>query len=451
MSRRSIWLRHAADSLRNDRASHAPTGENFQNCNSKTELFGGYALGSILDLTGSANVDVECLELTDHSQCTRVGAGMPAGERCQSNFPLSDYAQNGIVTNAGTKNLLLKNLDIHGLTSRGIIGAVGGEITADHVRIAFNGGAGWDFDDGSGAKSTSDAVVHASHLIVEWNGCNEEYPIAHAVPAFSCFDQDSGGYGDGIGTPDTALSFTCDHCVFRYNTQDGLDLLHVSGSMISVTNSNSYGNMGQQWKMGPMRSVRFINNVTVHNCRRLSESFSGAPAGYHRYLSQFCRAAGDGIAFSVNDAGTYIFENNSFAGYGATSYDIACSGTCSKANIVFQNNLHAGYKDPASGALPGLFYFTGLPRNPFLARDHNIYFNMRTCPFGWTEHCSDPKLASLPGWRGEASLDGIDFHLTSTSDAHGAGVSLSGVNEDHDGVKRPENSPFDIGAFQFVH
>ena len=424
-------------------------GENYQSCNKKTQLFGGYALGSIINLRGSKNVDVECLELTDHGQCTRVGAAYPASEGCHSNFPLSDYAGAGIATDKATADVLLKNLDIHGFTSQGIIGAVGGAVTVDHVRIAFNGGAGWDFDDGAGTKSSPDAIVRASYLTVEWNGCNEEYPITHAVPAFSCFDQDSGGYGDGIGTPDTPLNFTCDHCTFRYNTQDGFDLLHVGGSLITVTNSVSWGNMGQQWKMGAMRKVVFQNNVTVHNCRRMSAAMQGAPEGYHRYLSLFCRAAGDGIGLSVNDDGSYIFQNNSFAGYGATSYDIECSGHCSKANIVFQNNLHIGYKDPVGGKLPAVFYLSNVPRNPFAARDHNIYFNMRSCPSGWTEHCSNPKIANMPEWNGEASLDGINFRLTSGSPARDAGVAVPALTRDFDGVQRPVNSAEDIGAFQY--
>ncbi len=252
-------------------------GENYQSCNKKTQLFGGYALGAIINLQGSKNVEVECLELTDHGQCTRTGAGFPTSEGCHSDYPLSDYAGAGIVTDAATAGVVLRNLDIHGLTSRGIIGAIGGEVTGDHVRIAFNGMAGWDFDDGRSTKSAPGAMVHVPYLTVEWNGCNEEYPITHAIPAFSCFDQDSGGYGDGVGTPGTPLNFTCDHCTFRYNTQDGLDLLHVGGSLISVTNSEAYGNMGQQWKMGAMRSVLFQNNVTVHNCRRMSAAMSGAP------------------------------------------------------------------------------------------------------------------------------------------------------------------------------
>lgn len=423
-------------------------GENYQSCNKKTQLFGGYALGAIINLGNSKNVDVECLELTDHSQCTRAGAGYPASEACHNDSPLSDYAAVGIATNAGTANVVLKNLDIHGLTSRGIIGAIGGEITADHVRIAFNAGAGWDFDDGAGTKSTPDAVVHASYLTVEWNGCNEEYPITHAVPAFSCFDQDHGGYGDGIGTPDTPLNFTCDHCTFRYNTQDGFDLLHVSGSIIAITNSSSYGNMGQQWKMGAMHRVLFENNWTVNNCRRMSAAMPGAPDRYHQYLSLFCRADGDGINFAVTDGGTYIVQNNSFAGYGATSYDIACSGGCKTARLIFRNNLNIGYKDPATGKLPGVFYMQDVPGNIF-TRDHNIYYNMRSCPSGSAEHCVNPKIANMPAWDGEGSLDKIDFHLTSGSPARGAGGSVPELTKDFDGVVRPNTSTPDIGAFQY--
>lgn len=424
-------------------------GENYQSCTKKTQLFGGYALGTVINLGGSKNVDVECLELTDHGQCTRAGAGFPASDGCNTSFPLSDYAANGIATNAETASVVLKNLDIHGFTSRGIIGAVGGEITADHVRIAFNGMAGWDFDDGAGTKSSPDAVVHASYLTVEWSGCNEEYPITHAVPAYSCFDQDSGGYGDGVGTPGTPLNFTCDHCIFRYNTQDGLDLLHVRGSQISITDSSSYGNMGQQWKMGAMHSVLFENNVTVHNCRRMSAPMPGAPDSYHKYLSLFCRAGGDGIAFLINDEGTYILRNNSFAGYGNLSYDIICSGTCTKPVLTFENNLHIGYKSPIDGQLPAIIYGEGLPRNLYVARGHNIYYNMRTCPSGTAERCLNPKIANMPEWKGEGSLDGIDFHLKSDSPARGMGVAVQGLTKDDDGVQRPTNAPNDIGAFQY--
>ena len=424
-------------------------GEHFASCGpgAKTQLFGGYALGLVVNLSDSQYVDVECIELTDHGQCTKI-AGVPASDNCQSGYPLSDFAGAGIGTNPGTGNILLKNLDIHGFLSRGIIGAIGGDVYAEHVRIAFNGGAGWDFDDGKGTKSGSAAFVHAKDLTVEWNGCNEEYPITHPVPAHTCFDQDNGGYGDGIGTPDTPLNFTCDHCAFRYNTQDGFDLLHVGGSVIAVTNSISVGNLGQQWKMGAMQHVVFRDNVTVHNCSRLSAPFPGAPADYNKHLSLFCRASGDGIAFATVDGGSYVFQNNSYVGYGTTSYDFSCGvDHCSQPNVVFQNNLHIGYKSPRDGQPPAIFYPQNLPKNPFSARDHNIYYRMRSCPSGPSERCIDPKVVNLPVWTGEASLDGVDLHLAAGSPARGAGVAVPEITTDFDGVARP-SGPLDIGAFQ---
>ena len=425
-------------------------GEHYSSCQQKTQLFGGYGLGVILPLQGSKNVDVECLDLTDHGQCSRVGSSQPASEVCSSTYPLSDYAGNAIETSETTANVLLKNLNIHGFTSRGIIGAIGGLLTVDHVRIAFNGGAGWDFDNGSGTASASDAALHASYLTVEWNGCNEEYPLAHSVPAFSCLDQDNGGYGDGVGTPDTPLNFSCDHCTFRYNTQDGLDLLHVNAGKISVTNSTAYGNMGQQWKFGPVGRLVFQNNTTIHNCRRLSAPFSVAPQNYNRYLSLFCRAAGDGVAMSVTDQGTYTLQNNSYAGYGATSYDIVCSGHCASASIVFENNLNVGYEDPKNQELPAVFYAEkALWLTLFRGTSHNIFYNMRTCPKGWTESCVNPGIVNLPKWTGEASLDAIDFHLMKGSPARKSGASIPEISTDHDGQQRPANSAYDVGAFQF--
>lgn len=420
-------------------------GEQHGSCKQKTQLFGGYALGNILSLQGSKNVVIECFELTDHGQCTRVGAGYPASEGCSSSYPLSDYAGTGIVTSAETANVTLRDLDIHGFVTQGISGSVGGEVIVERVRIAFNGSAGWNFDDG--AKSGPNASIKASFLTVEWNGCNEEYPIKHEVPVFSCFDQDKGGYGDGIGTPDTPLNFSCDHCIFRYNTQDGFDLLHTNGSLISITNSMSYGNMGQQWKMGAMQKVVFQNNLTIHNCRRLSAPMKGASEDYKRYLSLFCRAGGDGIAIGVTNGGNYYLQNNSFLGYGTTSYDIACSGGCSTANVVYQNNINIGVKNPADGQLPGLFYFNEVPNGVFKA-DHNIYYRMRSCPSGRSERCVDPKIAYLPEWKDESSLDNVDFHLTSASPARGAGMPIQGLATDHDLATRPSGPP-DIGAFQF--
>ena len=215
-----------------------------------------------------------------------------------------------------------------------------------------------------------------------------------------------------------------------------------------MTNSKSIGNMGQQWKMGAMQHVVFRNNVTVHNCSRMSAAFPGTPEDYHQHLSLFCRASGDGIAFAVVDGGSYVFQNNSYVGYGTTSYDFSCGVEhCGQSNIVFENNLHIGYKSPKDGQLPAIFYPQNLPKNPFQARDHNIYYRMRSCPSGPSERCADPKVMNLPAWAGEASLDGIDLHLAAGSPARGAGTAVPEVTTDFDGLARPSGA-LDIGAFQ---
>ena len=157
-----------------------------------------------MNLKGAQFVDVQCLEITDHAQCTRMGAAAyPA--RCNSSYPLSDYAGSGILTDTHTHDVVLQDLDIHGLTSRAIIGPIGGLITANHVRLAYNGAAGWDFDDGNGAPSVN-GQVNASYLTVEWNGCNEEYPITHAYPAISCYDETTPATGMASAHPTRRLT-----------------------------------------------------------------------------------------------------------------------------------------------------------------------------------------------------------------------------------------------------
>lgn len=389
----------------------------------KTQIFSGYGSGPIFDLKSASYVTIQDMELTDHAQCTRVGAPQTPG--CQDGGVLADYGQVGIQTSATSHDIALTNLNIHGFTTDGIRGGIGGLVTVRNVRIGFNGSAGWDFDDGSNTPNGANAQVIASKLLIEGSGCNEEYPIVHpGFPAYSCYDQNSAGYGDGVGTPDTTLNFTCDQCTFRYNTQDGLDLLHTHGSTIKVTNSNSYGNMGQQWKLGPMKSVLFQNNTWVHNCLRMDAPIAGNST-FNKYLSNYCRAAGDGLAMAVTDGGTYVLQNNSYAGYGSTTYDLACVGTCTESNIVFENNLHIGYLPAVADAqLPGVFYWDttqGMPANPFKAVDHNIFFNMRTLPDGGVG--TDPHIANEPVWKDETSLDAVDFHLTAASvNALGQGV-----------------------------
>lgn len=422
-------------------------GENYANCNSKTKLLGAYAVRNTLNLASTQYVDFECFEITDSAQCGRIGNS----NGCSSNFPLDDYADDGVEFNNKSANISLKNIDIHGLASGGIGGSVGGNILLENVRTAFNASAGWDLDDGT---LSTGGTVTLKNVIVEWNGCIEQYPIANTIPAFKCFDDNVAGYGDGIGTPDSTYpNWTISQSTFRYNTQDGLDLLHQSGNVsVSILRSAFYGNMGQQYKAGAISNTIVQNNIFVHNCMRMSAAFTGAPSGYNSSLSDFCRAAGDGLAINLSSTGTFRFENNTYVGYGATTMDIGCdSGSCASSGIL-RNNIFLGYSNQNynSGQIPGMFYYEG-SSSVWGTRSNNIFWNVRnlSCPTGYAgEACVDPSLQNAPAFSGEASLDAFNLHLQSISPAVDKGFN-TGLSNDYDGVSRPQGLGYDIGAFEY--
>ena len=438
----------------------APTtflGENYANCKTKTSFYGGFTVNGVFNLRGSSFVKLACLDITDHAQCSHTGT---KPEPCDGNY--GDFAKSGILTDQNTHDITLQDLDIHGFRDNGIWGAVGGLFNVSRVRIAFNGLSGWNFDDGFGTKSVNGKMIW-SYVTVEGNGCIEEYPIVHpGFPAGYCYDDGNIGYGDGVGTPDTQIDFNIDHALIRYNTQDGLDILHTTGSTIVLTNSTFYGNMGQQWKLGPMASTLVRNNFTVTNCHRMSEGIADNPGGtWNAGLSDFCRA-GAGIQMVQRGdkagGGNYVVQNNTFVGYAGDavfevsactdSYLYAPTNDCNTPNITFENNLMVGYSDPNynSGQAPPTGTDGGEKRH-FSKISNNIYYNMRTQPSDGVS--TNPFLVSAPVFRNEASLDNFDAHLTLlSSNAIGKGMPIAGLTTDLDSVNW--GLPPSIGAYEFL-
>jgi hypothetical protein len=433
-------------------------GENYESCGSQskmTQLYGGYGVFQVLALNGAKNVDVQCIELTRHSQCVIYGVP-PVPGNCKTDFPIDDYAKNGITTDAGTQGILLQDMWIHGFVSRGIIGPIGGTITATRVDIAYNGAAGWDFDDGKATPNVN-GVINLSYVTIEWSGCNQAYPGTGAI---SCYSQSSGGYGDGIGTPGgTCLTAHVDHSVFRYNTQDGYDMLHndTGNCSMSITDSASYGNNGSQFKWGSNDSpMIFTNNIVVANCLRLSAPMSGQPNTYNAHLADFCRAE-DAIALGFRNGGTVLMANNTIVTYSPTTFDVECgdAGGCPASTFTFKNNIVLGYDNPATYNLgghaggPGGFYFAH-PIGKVL-RSNNIYYGIRSMQLSTllsSEKYADPKFASQPRFAKEQDLDNFDFHLSASSPALGSGTRVPEVQSDHDGKPRPSTGNYDIGASQ---
>jgi hypothetical protein len=320
--------------------------------------------------------------------------------------------------------------------------------------------AGWDFDDGGATPFGANASWNFLYSQIEWNGCNQEYPIVDTYPAASCYSQSTGGYGDGVGSPagtGTGMSVVVDHSTFDHNTQDGIDMGHMDAgnNTFTFTNNYSYANNGGTVKWGAyFQTVTFNNNLLEANCLRMSAAIAGAPSTFNANLSDFCRAQ-DGISFNFLQNGTATFANNTIVSYAPTTMDINCWDpvSCSNSTFRFENNIVVGYSNPTTYNMggqsggPGGFYYQATIGN--VIRNNNLYYGIRnvSCPTGNTgEICTSPLFVNQPTWVDETSLDNFNFSLTSGSPAKGAGVSLPFVTVDYNGLHR--GNPPSLGAIE---
>jgi len=440
---------------------------NTPNLSALTQLFGGFAVGAAFSM-GSAYVDFQCIEITDHSSCTKSGGVNAYPSGCVTSTPLDDFASNGIQTGTGTSNVLFQDVYVHGLPASGFFGPIGGPVTLNRVLVNFNSFAGWNFDDGADTPDAAGSSITANYVTMVGNGCNEEYPIVHTgYPAAACYDLSSGGFGDSWSGQDTVLdSFTCNHCDMHWNTKDGFIGPHTFIKNLTITQSTSYGNMGQQWKWNTTTNatVVFTNNYAGGNCYRMSQAIPGAvhsfwgptgnPGGF---LTAACRASGDTFNVQTDAGSTNLFAGNTIMGTANVAVDFGCAhpNACTGVPIIFTNNVFIGYFDNNyTSHLPTPYYTTAqiygtTPETSLtISHDHNLYFNVYpTCPTGTGELCSSPLFVNQPAspFSTESDLDAFDFYPTpGTSPLIGAGVAVSGLTVDYYGVTQP--NPPSIGA-----
>ena len=440
-------------------------GENFGSCHApqaKTQLHGGYGVNAVLNMTGVSYVDIACLDITDFSSCGRASQT----NTCNSTIgQLSDYATNGISWSKTSTNDTVTDVSIHGLASAGMIGPTGDGVVFSYIDLVGNASSGWNADAGDGTTGTGSLLMQ--HYNISWNGCAEEYPMVDALPYQDCTDDNDGGYGDGFGTATTpsnpAWNVTFDQGIVTYNTQDGLDSLHLvgSGSSVTVTRTQAYGNMGQQIKVGGASGTA-INNLIVTNCNAMRQTIPGTPAGYNSRLSDFCRAADTGIVLTVGPHTRLTYDFNTMYSASATSIEIDCdttNGPCNATSTVdFRNNIFIGFKNNTADGYPS--GGTGGYSNPvyngagvdFFGNSGSVFTNNFTLhpSSAWTcpaNHelaglCGDPGLTD-EGWY---IYGAPDMTPGQSSPAVAAGVAIPGITLDYAGVMRP-SSPT-IGGLQ---
>lgn len=424
-------------------------GANWNNCAdvNKTLLIGSYGNYAVFNTTDSQFVDINCFEITDKAACSS-----------NSNYINTcgglDWGHYGILESAMTANVNYSNLFIHGMGDEAVHGPTGANVFFDYVHMRGNPLSGIDMDDdvwGSGNMSVAGGVS-LTNSITEFSGCVEEYPVVHNYPYIECRDQTLGGYGDGFGTASTTGDWYFNNDIWRYNYQDGLDLLHSGMQGLTVLNSQSYANDGQSYKIGSGINVYMANNLSINNCYRILYLIGDEPSSAIVPGATGCRAAGDWIPIEFDGWGTYRLVENTFTGYSTTVFDMFCDGwdNCSTAATTLSNNAVVGIANSAEAALPGLFFLeTGtFPANEgWATRANNDFYNMKTCQAitGDGEFCTNPSLTNLTlsvtggSETGEEVLDTFNITPGTGSVLIDAGVNLgsSGQMLDIHGTKRP--------------
>jgi hypothetical protein len=415
-------------------------------CTTPPELWGAERVTQLFDLTRTSNAVIACLELTDHATCAD---GHPDGRlSCQrGSYPYGDWASVGIYAE-DANNILLRDLNIHGLAVAGIHAGRISNWRVEDTRLAGNGLAGWDGDLVQGSDANS-GTLEFSGWLVEWNGCVEGYPDKQPN---GCWAQPAGGYGDGVGTGVTGGQWIIEDSAFLHNTSDGLDLLYASSdATIVIRSSRAEGNAGNQVKTsGP---VEIENSIIVGNCAFFKDQPFTASGDYNsdgqvESAVENCRAFGNALSLDLRRGNRVNITNNSLTGQGDCLVIAQCAqdGNCEgNERVLLQNDLFIGQTDFTNTTEAScLSYYEGLTEDPFEI-SYSLIYGVKTtdCPDSHNTCGIDPRIAS-------ADLANFAPQPLENSPLLDIGRELKCPQTDFLGHRRPQGRGCDIGALELL-
>ena len=416
-----------------------------QGCPDSPELWGRERASHILDLSESQYVTLACLDITDHAACAEDHPDEQL--RCERNdSPFGDWADTGIYAQDAS-HVTLKDIAIHGLGVHGMWAGRLEDWTVQNLALRGNGWVGWDGD--IEGEDSNAGTLAFDGWVVEWNGCVESYPPGEML---GCWAQPAGGYGDGVGTGETGGNWQISHSIFRYNTQDGLDLLYGSEAIrIEISQSWFEGNAGNQLKTsGPLI---LTNSVLIGNCAFFEgqpfttmEDFSGD--GGLESAVDHCRATGVALSMVLREGERVLLVNNSFTGEGDCLVVPEChpESRCREPGVIaLRNNLFQGQPDYITpGERVCLFYPVGFEADPFDAQASAVAsIKEDACPGSAALCAADLGLVS-------SALDAFDPQLLRDSLLIDAGMLAECPSIDYSGTLRPQGEGCDIGAYEWT-
>lgn len=452
-------------------------GKNYASCSSpsaETQINGGYGVSWVFSLGNTNYVDLQCFNITDSSTCNQASSFTTSP--CSTSYPLSDYAKQGVIFYENATNIHVQDLYVHG-TSHDCFGGPTGDVTTiSNVILSGCPDSNWNMDPGDGTTGTGSLTL--TNVYNVFSGFEEVWPINHANDLVFSWgtvgqvgdgtDQNIGGYGDAFGTTtvqsNPAWIININGGGAAYATQDGYDFLHTTGngSRININHVFSYGNMGQQVKLGAAGSL--VNAELDGNCNANRTLPGLAPAAVAQ-LSLYCRAGDAAVFIAINNSESTNVYYNTLITASVIAYEVATEAVCNNSTCVlnFKNNIMSGFANSttngyssaqATNKLPNPMYFDN--DNPYLlggsTYDHNATFNQWT-----TAPCMNSLYNETNGLCTSPQLADMTWHLSDmpnmapasgSSAVVGAGVAISGITTDYSGGTRP--TPSSIGAREFT-
>jgi len=212
-----------------------------------------------------------------------------------------------------------------------------------------------------------------------------------------------------------------------------------------------------------------IHNNVMHDMDRDAIGFGGNSTTGIKIYNNIIYRTGLGTAYEGNGTSSGIrfgtgnvsgvevynntlYDNRSLAG--AFWLEVGDAGTViMKNNIIYATACYLDdtqHTDPdADCANTGQYYYNqfGAPNTQFTA-NNNIWYSVDGTPPQSTPTWDTNPINGDPLLVDPTSPT-RDFHLQSNSPAKDAGVTLSLVTKDFDGIARPQNSIYDIGAYEY--
>ncbi len=481
-------------------------GKGYASCDTKpvnqmAQLWGNERAYVVLNI--GSNVDIQCLEITDHSGCIESGPSdgtLPGGDpvKCErSTYPYGQWAATGIQAAADSSGISTRNVFVHGMAGKAFFAQRAGNIDMVNAILNTGGFVGWD-SDGSGDDGYTGTVTFSDSLgypsgraSISWNGCGEVYPLTttnllSSTDKHHCWSQTQGGFGDGIGLGDgTAGNWTFTGAVVSWNTSDGVDLLHGNGTgTVKFIRSRAEGNAGNQFKTSVANSY-IENSIIIGNCGfHYGQSFTSTKDSSGSSVSfDWCRANGDTISFSNSTGGQKLYISNSTVLSNGNvivlSGGTGCDGS---TQILAYNNIFRGGRefgdDTSINGVGGndtsdFYYASGSDGNGAgacgslaITNDYNIIYGTKNiasdtdCTLPTHNQCNVDPLFTGTIKQGPYTSPGYyitpdyssQLSISVSSPAIGSGtadetITITGTSNDYNAYSR--GAVWDVGAYEY--